>query len=79
MSALPTSWVSGTCPPTTPRAVLATDGDGAYWVAVWDEGMAEWVDAYSEEVLEVAAWRALPRMDSRELPISAERGGDRAQ
>mgnify|MGYP000140245041 CR=1 FL=1 len=68
MSVPTNSWIPGSCAPTTPRAVLVTDGDGAYWVAVWDEGMAEWVDAHSEEVLEVAAWAEVPRWDGRELP-----------
>lgn len=81
-------WRWASDPPTTPRQVLATDGDGAYWVAVYDatenrSGMTEeelardgwllggWVDAHSEEVLEVAAWREVPRWDGAEMPRRA--------
>ena len=75
-------WRWATDPPTTPRQVLTTDGDGAYWVAVYDAGTGEesgleagtagcwggcWVDAQSE-VLEVAAWRELERWDGAEMP-----------
>lgn len=79
-------WRWASAPPESPRQVLATDGDGAYYVAVYDAGgMGEsdleagaagcwggaWVDAHSEEVLEVAAWREVPRWDKAEMPRRA--------